>query len=369
VRQSGSGVNHTLPRSALVLTPKAYGADGVSALTRLVASTLSGHGVDTRVLALETDARRDLNDGSMDVPVASAEGDKLRFVFNGMLAAPRARRPEFVIATHLRMLSAAVPLMASGVPVAAFLLGVECWRPLSRRDRGLLARCQLLLPISRFTWKRFLEVNPSFSHAEASLCPPGIDTPPAVPVAPVPGRVLVVGRLWAEERYKGHDLLIDVWPRVRRSCSNAQLVIAGDGDDRARLEERVRAAGLDHAVCFTGLLSQQDLRREFERAQVFALPSEGEGFGIVFLEAMRAARPCVAAQGAAEEIVIDGQTGRIVPGRDAESLATALVELIQNRGLCDALGAAGRRRLESEFSTQRFAERLNAAMAAACTPC
>ena len=356
------------PRSALVLTPKALGADGVSALTALVGSSLAKAGLDTRILALEQDARSDLGD-PVNVPIESANGGKLRFLLNGIKAAPRARRPELVVATHLRMLPAALPLMASGVPVVAFLLGVECWRPLSRRDRTRLSRCERLLPISTFTGGRFLAANPGFLHAPMTLCPLAAEPLAVAPVAPVRARTLVVGRLWAEERYKGHDLLIDVWPSVRVACPPAHLVVVGDGDDRARLEARVATAGLGDAITFTGLVSQEELRRQFASAEVFALPSDGEGFGLVFLEAMRASRPCIASRGAAEEIVVDGTTGRIVPARDAKALASALVDLLSDPARGAMLGRAGRQRFDTEFSSARFTTRLMDALHPVPAPC
>jgi phosphatidylinositol alpha-1,6-mannosyltransferase len=367
--QIGGRVSLSIPHSALVLTPKAFGADGVSALTRLVASTLLQAGVDTRVLALERESRRDMSDGPLEVPVESAEGGKLRFVLNGLKAIPRARRPEIVIAIHLRMLPAALPLMAGGVPVMTFLLGVECWRPLSRRDRSLVSRSSLLLPISQWTRERFLAANPEFTNAAMSVCPPGVDSTIVATHEPIPGRALVVGRLWSEERYKGHDLLIDTWPAIRNACPNAHLMIVGDGDDRARLEQRVRSAGLSSAIQFAGLVSQEQLRRHFNEAQVFVLPSEGEGFGIVFLEAMRASRPCIAARGAAEEIVLDGLTGRIVAARDGEALARTLTPLLRDRELADVMGRAGRRRLEEEYSAARFSGRFLGALQQTATPC
>jgi hypothetical protein len=338
-------------------------------LTHLAACSLRDAGVDTRVLALEVDPRRDLADGSLDVPVESADGGRLRFLLNGVLAAPRARRPELVVVTHLRMLPAAVPLMASGVPVVTFLLGVECWRPLSRRDRGLLARCELLLPISEHTRQRFIAANPSFASSAMTTCALGIESTPTTTTRPVRGRALVVGRLWAEERYKGHDSLIDAWPAVRRASPDAHLVIVGDGDDRTRLEQRVHAAGLGDVVRFAGLVAQEDLRRHFREAQVFVLPSQGEGFGIVFLEAMRAGRPCIAAKGAAEEIVIEGVTGHIVDVRDPAQLTQSLIELLNSPQRCDSFGQAGRQRFEAVYSRTRFTQRLMAAIGQVSAAC
>ena len=362
-------MSSSLPRSALVLTPKAHGADGVSALTGLVAGSLHAAGIDTRVLALEQDVRRDLGDGSLNVPVESADGGKLRFVLNGIKASPRGRRPELVVATHLRMLPAAVPLMASGVPVTTFLLGVECWKPLTRRDRSLLSRSGQLLPISRWTRDKFVAANPSFSASTMTVCPLGVPAAASTDITPVNGRALIVGRLWSEERYKGHDLLIDVWPAVQRACPHAELMIVGDGDDRPRLETRVREAGLSAAIHFAGLVSQDALRRHFMESQVFVLPSEGEGFGLVFLEAMRAARPCIAAPGAAEEIVVNGQTGRVIAARDTHSLTGALIELLGNPALCESLGAAARRRFDDHYTAACFKERLLEALSEAHATC
>ena len=354
----------TAPAAALVLTPKAHGADGISAVTRLTARSLERAGITARVLTLAVETRRDLADGEMTTPLESADGRRMRFVLKGLKAA--ANEPDVVIATHLRMLPAAVPLMARGVPVVTFLLGIECWRPLTLRDRRLVATSRLLLPISRWTRERFLEANPSFADTPMSLCPPGINADGGGVAGTVHGRVVVVGRLWSEERYKGHDLLIDVWPAVRQACPAASLVMVGDGDDRRRLEKRVRDAGLAAAIQFTGIVSQAELRTHLATAQVFVLPSAGEGFGIVFLEAMRAARPCIAARGAAEEVVTDGVTGRIVPVGDRHALAAALIELLSDPARCDAFGRAGRMRFEAEFTEARFAERFIPAVREAC---
>lgn len=341
-----------------MLAPAVHGADGISAVTRAVASSLVQAGIETRILALADAARYDLVDSPLSVPVMSAGGSRARFLLGGLAAALR-RRPEIVIATHLRLLAAAGPLIAARVPVTVVLQGVECWKRLAVPDRVLLGRACRLLAISRWTRDRFLAANPRFAGRPVSLCPLGIDVSAPIPVDPsVPGRVLVVGRLWAEERYKGHDLLIDVWQDVRRAVPHAHLVIVGDGDDRARLEARTREAGLAQAIRFTGVLPHAELQRAFVQAQLFAMPSDGEGFGLVYLEAMRAARPCLAARGAAEEIVIDGVTGRIVPPRDRAALAAALVELLSDPDRCTAMGLAGRERVENEFSSARFAARL-----------
>jgi phosphatidylinositol alpha-1,6-mannosyltransferase len=267
------------------------------------------------------------------------------------------------------MLPAALPLLAAGVPAVTLLLGVECWRPLSRRDRSLLARSERLLAISKWTRERFLAANPTFSESDLTVCWPGVEMTPILPTQPRRGRALVVGRLWCEERYKGHDALIDVWPALQRACPGAELIVVGDGDDRPRLEARARSIGAGDAIRFIGLVSREQLLQEFSDAQLFVLPSGGEGFGLVFLEAMRAGRPCLAAPGAAEEIVVNGVTGRVVSPHHHDALRDALIELLNDPEQCATLGRAGRARFEREFSRECFARRFLAAVEPANVAC
>src|SRR6185369_16030411 len=118
------------------------------------------------------------------------------------------------------------------------------------------------------------------------------------------------GRMAASERYKGHDLMLDALPAVIRSAPGTRLVLAGDGDDRARLERRVRDLGLSDDVTFTGFVADSAMRTLYRNAAVFVLPSTGEGFGLVYLEAMREGIPCVAARGSvAEEVFASDDNG------------------------------------------------------------
>jgi glycosyltransferase involved in cell wall biosynthesis len=141
-------------------------------------------------------------------------------------------------------------------------------------------------------------------------------------------------------------------------------VIAGDGDDRPRLERKAQALGVGARIVFTGFTSEATLEELYRRSAALVLPSRGEGFGLVYLEAMRAGKPVVAARGsAAEEIVLDGETGRLVDPADREELAAALADLLSEPERATTLGAAGRERWRTEFSYDRYERRLHAALA------
>jgi phosphatidylinositol alpha-1,6-mannosyltransferase len=171
---------------------------------------------------------------------------------------------------------------------------------------------------------------------------------------------LMVSRLSSEDRYKGHDAVLRAWPAIRAQAPDAELVIVGDGDDRPRLERLARELGLDPAVRFAGRVSDAELAGWYAQSAFFLLPSALEGFGLVFLEAMRASKACVSGPGAPETIVEDGTTGYIVAADDADRLTEIVVRLFRDRTLRERLGANGRARFLHEFTAEHFAERLRA---------
>ena len=119
------------------------------------------------------------------------------------------------------------------------LMGIEAWVPLRPLERAAMQRTWKLVAISNHTATRFRAANPAFASMPITVCRPGVpsETRPAAERIDTPF-ALIVGRMNSRERYKGHDTLIDVWPVVRRAVPEARLVIAGDGDDAARLRAR-----------------------------------------------------------------------------------------------------------------------------------
>src|SRR6185295_16402186 len=173
------------------------------------------------------------------------------------------------------------------------------------------------------------------------------------------GFLLIAGRMASGERYKGHDQLLEALPNLLAEHPETRLVIAGDGDDRARLEAKAAALGIGGVVAFTGFVSEATLAELYRRCAAFAMPSRGEGFGLVYLEAMRAGKPVLAARGsAAEEIVHHGETGILVDPDDREELPAALAHLLAEPETARRMGEAGRERWQRDFGHERFRERL-----------
>jgi phosphatidylinositol alpha-1,6-mannosyltransferase len=175
------------------------------------------------------------------------------------------------------------------------------------------------------------------------------------------GYALIVGRLSAAERYKGHDALVDAWPTVRAAIPRARLVVVGDGDDRFRLEARVAESGLTGSIQFVGRVSDRRLRGLYRGCALFVMPSAGEGFGLVYLEAMREGKPCIAL-GAANQIIEDGVTGLLLDEARPDALANAIVRLLTDDELRARLGRAATAKFAGFFTEQHFARRFRQAM-------
>jgi glycosyltransferase involved in cell wall biosynthesis len=171
----------------------------------------------------------------------------------------------------------------------------------------------------------------------------------------VPPGAPVVGNVAALTGHKDHGTLLEAAARVKPRRPEARFVIVGDGELRGELAEKARALGVPDTVLFTGF--RDDLDRLIPAFTVFCLSSHMEGLGTSLLDAMAFSRPIVAtAAGGIPEVVEDGVTGRVVPPRDPAALADALVDLLGDAALREAMGAAGRRRFEQQFTADRMVD-------------
>lgn len=175
----------------------------------------------------------------------------------------------------------------------------------------------------------------------------GPDLPPETPV------LLAVCRLVQQ---KGVDVAIEALARVRERHPEAHLVVLGEGPLRSELLSLARRLEVEDAVSLPGRVG--DVAWWLRRAAVLVHPARWEGFGLAVLEAMLSERPVVAsAVSSLPEIVVDGETGRLVPSDDAAALAAAVADLLEHPARAAAMGAAGRALALADFSVERMAER------------
>jgi len=267
--------------------------------------------------------------------------------------------PDFALFTHvdLARVMTVLPFMRN-VPYGVVIHGVEVWRPLDRWRRACLTGANAIIGTSEFSARRARDANPwlpdikvvwlGAAQREKSRRPASTPT------------VLVLGRMAISERYKGHDAVIDAWPRILSAVPTAQLVIAGDGDDRERLERKARGSS---SIRFTGFLSDEDRDRLLESATVLVSVSTGEGFGLAAVEAASLAIPVVALKGTVTEELFPHGCGHVLVDSAApQLLADALVGLLSDAERARAIGAAGLQRVREAFTLDHFHQRLRAAV-------
>ena len=215
-------------------------------------------------------------------------------------------------------------------------------------ERALTRRAARVIAITE-ALRRFTVDRVGLPAAKVEVVHYGLDAPPPawgadVEVALPDGArvVLAVCRLVPQ---KGLDVAVRALARVREEEPRAVLVVLGEGSERPRL------AG--EGVYLPGRVG--DVAAWLERAELLVHPARWEGFGLALLEAMLAGKPVVATRvSSIPEIVVDGETGLLVPADDAGALAQAILHVLRDPG---TLGAAGLARARSEFSVERMSRR------------
>jgi len=359
-------------RVIIGLFPELDAPGGIQRAGRHLAFVLSEFAsskkMEYRLLSLnDTQELHRMRVGEREFVFTGAARGKARFAVSALKAARRSAK--LVLAAHpnLGPLVRSMQMVAPRMKSIICTHGIEVWEPLSRLRRSSLLHATLVLAPSRATADYVVSMQ-GVRAERVRVLPWGVDpdfdsrvsgnSPARLPPEFPEGRViLTVGRWLASERYKGMDTLIQALPRLLLRWPDIQLVLVGSGDDREWLENIARDSGVQRHVHFLSGVSTSELSACYEAAELFALPSRGEGFGFVYLEAMARGKPVVGgAHGGAPEVIQDGVTGYLVQHGDTVQLATSVDALLSNPEMAREMGARGRERVLKEFRFPIFAK-------------
>ena len=228
-------------------------------------------------------------------------------------------------------------------------------RGLALVDRGVASLAHAHIAVSRGL-ARYLAETEGFREDGFEIVHYGIAPDDSVAPYSGPPRLVTVGRLIP---IKGHILLFRAFAAALEQVPELELRIAGRGPMGPALRTIAKELGLDQRIHFLGQVVP--IQQALEDASTVVVPSVGEGFGMVALEAMERARPVIAAAvGGLLDIVSDGETGLLVPPGEVEPLTRAIVHLASDPALATKLGEAGRRRAVAEFREEQSIERMEA---------
>lgn len=288
-----------------------------------------------------------------------AYGSKLSFAA-GALRTAWQFQPDITIAGHLGLAPVAMAIRATCATKSygIVLHGIEAWKRAEWKDRLAARFADVVVATTNYTattFQRFNDVRP--------------DAMRVVPLAlgetelPEPEkandrssiRLLTVGRLAACEQYKGVDILIQAVGMLIARGHRVELTVVGKGDDLARLKSLTESLWLNQVVRFLGGVSDAELQRQYARCDIFAMPSKGEGFGIVFLEAMRHGKPCIGGNhGGTPDVIDHAVNGLLVEHGDVVGLARSIEFLIESEERRAAMGREAQLRVRREYLFDSF---------------
>ena len=294
-----------------------------------------------------------------------ARGKKVQYIAAALWAGLR-NHVDLIFCGHLYVAPLAwIIARLKGAKLIIQMHGIEAWGTPSSLQRLAVEAADLVLCVSRHT--RSSVLNWASIAPERVVVLPNTVCENFKPDNAISSRtawglsgkrvLLTVGRMDSRERYKGHDRVIAAIPQLIAEGHDVVYLILGEGDDRARLEAIARKAGIIDRVRFMGLVSQEVLMEAYRIADLFVMPSTGEGFGIAFLEAMASGTPAVGlAVAGAMDALADGELGIAV--RDSELPAALCHALLGPRPQPQALAAA----VHARFGRECFASRIRAVL-------
>lgn len=330
------------------------GNGGIARVARLMFRVLADEASAGRLTARGASyLDRELSD--ILLPVLTARESKLRFAWEVHKAALSCSHFLYdslgVMRAHCRL----PPLRR---PCLAWIHGIEVWEEIGYTYLCCARRADVLIANSAYTRERTDRLHDGF--ARAHVCWLGSESDD-VPEPPMLGdcrpTVLILGRM-DEMGYKGHNELIACWSRVVDAVPDARLLIVGTGPGQTVLRRQAAASPVSESIVFTGFVPDEDMSKVWDEATVFAMPSRGEGFGLVYIEAMRQGLPVIASiHDAAPEVNLDGTTGYNVNMDKPEELPERIIYLLKEPKRAAEMGRNGQQRWRENFTYSAFKQR------------
>ncbi|MGH8051440.1 MAG: glycosyltransferase family 4 protein [Arenimonas sp.] len=317
----------------LALVTDAFGGDGgIACYNRDLITALSAMPAMTDIRIVPRNGKADSVPDK--VHQLAAESNRILYSLRAFWSCLKFK-PQVIFCGHIFMLPLAVLLARLfHVKVWLQLHGIEAWDKPSKFIENNLRHIEMVTCVSRYTRRRFLAWADIAADRVHVL--PNTVSNAFVPLLRDVARsdydvtgnkvLLTVSRLSSLERYKGHDRILKCLSQLRKKYPDILYLIAGEGDDEDRLKDIAHQLGVQDSVRFLGRVPNTKLPALYAAADLFLMPSTGEGFGIVFLEAMATGTPALGldCDGSVDPL-LDGELGFVSNEENlADNIAKAL---------------------------------------------
>jgi phosphatidylinositol alpha-1,6-mannosyltransferase len=354
-------LTNNIPSILLATESLAPGNGGICRVARLMARVLAKEHTQglIRVEAVSlSDNRQSV--GLWPFPVITCSKSRLHFVWT----VQNARwRHSHVIYDFAGMARAHRVLGRNNQPYATWMHGIEVWEGARKEHLKSVHDANFLFSNSAFTRGRSDALHGGLS--DAKLCWLATEEDVAGPQRERPHghTVMILGRMDSSNaaryrRYKGHEQLIECWHEVVAAVPDARLLIIGGGPGKSEVMALAKASPAADSIEFRGFVPDSAMAEVFAESDVFAMPSRGEGFGLVYIEAMRNRLPVIASKhDAAPEVNIEGETGYNVDLDQPAQLPERIIHLLKNPDVARRMGEAGQARWNQHFRFGAFRDR------------
>lgn len=252
------------------------------------------------------------------------------------------QKPDLIITTHLNFTIVAYWLnKILGIPYWTVAHGIEAWNINNPRLKKALFCADQILAVSNYTRERLIteqhlnsqrvKVLPNTFNSELFKIAPKPDyLLEKYNLSPEQPIILTVTRLSDEEQYKGYDKIISALKAIKQVIPNIHYLLVGKGNDSSRIKKYIEQLGLENHVTLTGFVPDEQLCDHYNLCDLFAMPSKGEGFGIVYLEALACGKPVLAGnRDGSVDALCNGQLGALVNPDDIDEIAQTMIQIIQ----------------------------------------
>ncbi|MCM1984602.1 glycosyltransferase [Lyngbya confervoides] len=250
-------------------------------------------------------------------------------------------KPRLILSTHLNFTPASLRLkQLFNIPYWTVAHGVDAWGIQKSVLQQALHQADLILAVSHYTRDRLLKeqsLDPSkvvvlpntFDETRFTIQPKSQKLLQHYQLKPDQPIILTVSRLDIVEQYKGYDKIIHALPKIIQALPNVHYLIVGKGSDRPRIETLIQHLQLENHVTLAGFIPDEALGDYYSLCDVFAMPSKGEGFGIVYLEALACGKPTLGGnQDGAIDALAGGKLGVLVDPESVDDIAQALIRIL-----------------------------------------